>query len=734
MAGRDFSLLFRIGGAISRSFGNSFRDVDRRIQASQDKLDKYGSAAKKSFAVAAAGAFAMGKAVEKSMNFNDDLQLMALTADMSAKQMQSFKKATLDAANASGIMAEKVLEGGSSLIAAGMDAKVAEKMLTTMSRVVVANKAEFEDISAATFSLNEQFGITADRMENAFNILSQGGKEGQFELKAMAQYLPSIGAKMKQMKMDGAKGAASFAAAMQVMRKNAPDDSQAATMMENMLGYAVSPKGLKYAKEMGSDMKKVIEDAWKKGENPMMAYVNEANRITGGDPFKLGQLVRNDEAKAGLQAMIQNLDEYKRVYDSALGAENKGVIDNDYNVMGGTTKGSWDTFKATVGTTAIVIGTVLEPAVKSLSVAVSGWMTKMQAWQEANPVLFGQIIKGAGAAILLVGGLSALAIGVIAIIGPIGIAIKMMIGLGAGVMRLVGFIKYLSSCVPLIITIVKWMASGLWLKAVALVKLLGTTFMWLGRVFLMNPIGLAITAIIAVIALLYFNWDKVSKFLVSSWEVIKSAWSSSLSAVSGFVSSTWASISGFFNSGIANISAAIINWSPLGLFYQAFSAVMNYFGFEMPSKFTEFGKNIIQGLIDGITGMASAAVEKAKAVAASIASAVKGFFGINSPSRLFMEFGEFNMMGLAKGMQSEAGSTAIGARSAVSSAIPSVTPQQASQGLSSVSNSTQLHITQNITVGSQDAYQSAKDGASAGAKDFENSYNAMMRKRQRVAY
>lgn len=68
----------------------------------------------------------------------------------------------------------------------------------------------------------------------------------------------------------------------------------------------------------------------------------------------------------------------------------------------------------------------------------------------------------------------------------------------------------------------------------------------------------------------------------------------------------------------------------------------------------QIGKDIIQGLINGIKGMAGAAVDAAKDVARGIGDSVKGFFGISSPSKLMMQFGKDIGEGLALGMESEA--------------------------------------------------------------------------------
>ena len=64
----------------------------------------------------------------------------------------------------------------------------------------------------------------------------------------------------------------------------------------------------------------------------------------------------------------------------------------------------------------------------------------------------------------------------------------------------------------------------------------------------------------------------------------------------------------------------------------------------------QVGKDIIQGLINGIGSMASAVWNKAKSVAKGIGDGIKGVLKINSPSKLTTQFGEWTGEGLAIGM------------------------------------------------------------------------------------
>jgi phage-related protein len=69
----------------------------------------------------------------------------------------------------------------------------------------------------------------------------------------------------------------------------------------------------------------------------------------------------------------------------------------------------------------------------------------------------------------------------------------------------------------------------------------------------------------------------------------------------------------------------------------------------------EVGKQIIAGLINGIGSMISSLVQKVKEMASKASNAVKGAFGIHSPSQLMMKYGEQVVAGFNKGIDSFGG-------------------------------------------------------------------------------
>ncbi|MGL6093947.1 MAG: phage tail tape measure protein [Pseudomonas paracarnis] len=117
------------------------------------------------------------------------------------------------------------------------------------------------------------------------------------------------------------------------------------------------------------------------------------------------------------------------------------------------------------------------------------------------------------------------------------------------------------------------------------------------------------------------------------------------------VVNVWSSIRASFDQGLSGILQLIINFSPLGVFSNAFAGVMNYFGVELPGKFTDFGGMIVNGLVNGLTAGLGAVKNAISSIGDSSIGWFKEKLGIHSPSRVFAELGGFTMAGLTKGLE-----------------------------------------------------------------------------------
>lgn len=83
---------------------------------------------------------------------------------------------------------------------------------------------------------------------------------------------------------------------------------------------------------------------------------------------------------------------------------------------------------------------------------------------------------------------------------------------------------------------------------------------------------------------------------------------------------------------------------------KVWEALKNYFK-TMPGKMINIGKDLLKGLWQGIKDVTGWVVDKIKGLGKTILKAVKGIFGVHSPSTEFAFIGKMNMTGLKEGME-----------------------------------------------------------------------------------
>ena len=79
-------------------------------------------------------------------------------------------------------------------------------------------------------------------------------------------------------------------------------------------------------------------------------------------------------------------------------------------------------------------------------------------------------------------------------------------------------------------------------------------------------------------------------------------------------------------------------------------SLVNYFN-QLPGMLVDIGKNLIKGLWNGIVNYEKWIIGKIKSLGSTILKAIKGIFGVHSPSTEFEWIGKMNMVGLEEGME-----------------------------------------------------------------------------------
>lgn len=158
-------------------------------------------------------------------------------------------------------------------------------------------------------------------------------------------------------------------------------------------------------------------------------------------------------------------------------------------------------------------------------------------------------------------------------------------------------------------------------------------------------IVVAIAAAIGVAAyLIYKHWDKIKAAFASAWQ-----WIGAKAQQLGALFMRFPLIFGPLGVAVAFV---VRNWSAIK---GAFAAGVSFIA-TLPSRMATIGRQIIQGLIGGVTGRLAALKSTIVNAASAVANWFKSKLGIHSPSRVFMGFGGNITEGLSRGIGAGEGS------------------------------------------------------------------------------
>ncbi|QNU22338.1 replication protein [Geobacillus thermoleovorans] len=146
-------------------------------------------------------------------------------------------------------------------------------------------------------------------------------------------------------------------------------------------------------------------------------------------------------------------------------------------------------------------------------------------------------------------------------------------------------------------------------------------------------------------------WNGIKSLTSSVWSGIKSAISSAVNAAKSAVSNAFSAMKNAVSSIMSGIKSTIVSmWN---------SAVSYLRGINLYS----IGRNIIQGLANGIKAMAGAVYQKAREIADKVKNTIKKALGIHSPSRVMRdEVGVQIGAGIADGIRKSSAESTKAAR------------------------------------------------------------------------
>lgn len=598
--------------------------------------------------------------VRQYASFESQLRDISVTGDLDEKQEQAIGTAIRRAALQVNQLQEALIGGVGQLVADGMNPEQASKFAGLLGKAATAEKADMTDLAKMTFAFSDALKITDPKeLEEAFGIAATGAKLGSFELKDMAKALPGMA------KAFAARGITGKEAIMQIVSslevgKGSGSAEEAVTNMNNWLGAMGRGDTIKKYADAGVDYQGSMQNFVSQGFSQYEASLMIANRFIDGkgkafleqwkaagsrgdqdgqqklmESFGLAEVFTDIQTVNHLLSMRQGWDKYLSNKREMSSPEAQTTLDKDAAKQNDTLEGRWRRTQTGFNEAAISIGESLRPALIQLGETFIPLLDSAGKWIAANPQLVSGAIKVVGALLAFRMATIGLKLGLNLLISPFVSVWQNIVLLRANWLRLTlalgegGKLRWIVTSFSAIGKAAGSLGSIIGGSLVRGIMTAGRALLWIGRALMMNPIGLTITAVAAAAYLIYRNWG----------------------AVSGWFKQRWADIKTAFNGGLVGIGKLILNWSPVGLLYQAFASAMKYLGVDLPAKFTDFGSHLIDGLVNGIKNK----WESLKNTVSEMGDSVSGWFaeklGIQSPSRVFMGFGDNIAQGAAIGLQ-----------------------------------------------------------------------------------
>jgi TP901 family phage tail tape measure protein len=687
----DFDQLGKAEASIRRYADQSVKGLNRAEAAAKG----FNTAGKGLVVAGAAVTSAMGLATKKALEFSDVfLDVEKNVKGLDDSNVQAFRNTILDLGRDSLIgangIATLVSEGGKLGDAAAealVFAKASEKIAVAFDfgKTVEAAQAAGNIVGKirSSFDLSTE-GVL--KFTDAFNYF---GDNTASTAKNITEIISRQGATVANATNLTQGELAALAASFDAV---APSAQIAATGMKNMiLSMAIGEKATDEQaasfRELGFDSAKMGQMLKDDASSAIIAVLEAIGKVDEAKQAGITMKLFGRESIGAISPLIGNLKLLKQNLNLAKDTTKfAGSVTKEFDRLNDSDGAKFTKAMNSLGVSMIKIGDILVPIVSQIAVSFSSLLSKLDSIDPGltkTIVLFtavagvaatilGPLLIATGAFISLVsaaGGVAAVFAGIAAAALPVTLVIA---AIAAGAYLLYKnwdiVVRFFQSAIGAVVgwfqewaannselldriknqwNQLKNAASIVWgLIGEAIQKFVASATNWLND--LLTPIG----------------------GLEGAWMIFKEVAGSALTFVGEAIFAFLKIVTSVFDNVIAVLTGNKTVWEALSSFWmtwvdtvtelfapifqgikEVFDLVWGYLK-TLPPKFLQIGKDLMNGLADGIKAGAAAAVDAIKDAGNWVIEKATSVFDTNSPSKVFAAIGTYTMQGLAIGILS----------------------------------------------------------------------------------
>ena len=185
-------------------------------------------------------------------------------------------------------------------------------------------------------------------MQGAFDEMVTGGNAGQFELKDMAAYIPTLANQFANLGYKGRDGLKTLVAVLQTIREDTGSSAAAATQAQNIFAKMFSQETEKNFADFGVNVREEVDAAVKAGEGAIDAYVRISRRVLEENPTaRISDLFVDQEFQLGMSSLLNSADSLQKFLDTLNSAEVDGAVFDQLNRVMADNQASLDRLSTT---------------------------------------------------------------------------------------------------------------------------------------------------------------------------------------------------------------------------------------------------------------------------------------------------------------------------------------------------------------------------------------------------
>lgn len=510
---------------------------------------------------------------------------------------------------------------------------------TTVKLAVAFDAVNPEEMAENFGKVQKNFKLSAAAGKDLADVINYLDDNAISKGDAIIGFLNRVGGIANSAKISS-KQVAALGSTLMTLGAAEEDAATAVTTIFSRVAAATKSKPVTSAlNELGLDASKVQKGMVTDAQATMFQIVESIKKLP--EEKRIGVMVDlvGRPHTGTLSKLVNNTEEWERQIQLTLDPAALGSMDREFDTRARALSAKWQIFKNRIFNTSSQLGAALAVPITEWLERLGAVLERANVWAKQNPVLVSTIMRVVAVCAILLVVIGGLMLSIAAFMTPL-----IIVRHGIGLLGL----KF------------AWFSS--------MIGGVGKAFMWLGRAFLMNPIGLAITAIIVVVVLLYTHWETVKNAIISGWQWLDSVFADNpilnalfpIIGITRLIINHWETVKIYLGAAWAAIKAVAVaawdgliwyisNISPLAPIIQNWEAILTFLR-GLKNTMLEIGKHIIDGLIAGI----KSGIKPLKDLWDDVNNMMPAMFRkkleIKSPSRIMAALGGHVMEGLGVGI------------------------------------------------------------------------------------